>query len=211
MLLALALATTLHAVPADQVHLTPGTQEVLKLPGLRKVALVNEDIASVRVTNSTTGELLLLGKQSGRTQLTLWVGDKILYKTIVVDNGRAEGIARLVHDQVSPTLTVAEYNGRIVIDGTLDAVEEMDRLRILVGDDPNVKLLVHMNPRVLPFVASQISQALEREGLRSAHAIAVGNKIFLEGSVADAAELQKAQSIADAIYSQSQIGLSTAH
>jgi hypothetical protein len=210
MLFALVLATTLSATP-DLVHLSPGAQEVLKYPGLKRVAIVSEDVASVRVTNAGTGELLVLGKQVGRTALTLWVADKVIYRTIVVDNGRGAAIAQLVHEQVSPTLKVDDYNGRIVIDGTLDAVEEMDRLKILVGDDPNVKLLVHMNPRVLPFVASQITAAFEREGLHSAHAVVVGNKIFLEGSVADSAELQKAQSIADAIYSQSQVGITPAH
>jgi hypothetical protein len=205
--LALALATSLSA-SGEPLHLTPGAQEVLKFPGLKRLAIVKEDVAQVRVTNANTGELLLLAKQPGTTALTLWVQDKVITRTIVVDNAHASEIARLVHDQVSPTLKVDEYNGRIVIDGTLDAVEELDRLRILVGDDPNVKLLVHLNPRVLPFVASQITKALEHEGLRQAHAVAVGNKILLEGSVADAAELQKAQLIADAIYAQSQMGLS---
>ncbi len=204
-----AVALSLSAAPAasDLVHLTPGQQEVLHYPGLKRVAIGTEDVAQIRVTGP--GELLLLGKQTGHTSLTLWLPDRVIYRTVVVDNGRGTELARLVHEQVSPTLKVDEYNGKIVIDGTLDAVEELDRLRILVGDDPNVKLLVHMSPRVLPFIASQITQALEHEGLRSAHAAAIGDKIFLEGSVADSAELQKAQGIADAIYGQSQVGLTT--
>jgi hypothetical protein len=211
MIFSLALAAALSVAPSggDLVHLTPGGQEVLHLPGLKRVAIGAEDVASVRVTGA--GELLLLGKQNGRTSLTLWLADKVVYRTIVVDNGHASQLALLVHDQVSPTLKVDEYNGKIIIDGTLDAIEEMDRLRILVGDDPNVKLLVHLNSRVLPFVASQITQALEHEGLRTCHATAIGNKIFLEGSVADNAELQKAQGIADALYNQSQVGLTLAH
>jgi Flp pilus assembly secretin CpaC len=209
MLVCLAVALSLSVAPAasDLVRLTPGQQDVLHYPGLKRVAIGTEDVAQVRVTGP--GELLLLGKQVGRTSLTLWLEGRVIYRTIVVDNGRGTELARLVREQVSPTLKVDDYNGKIVIDGTLDAMEEMDRLKILVGDDPNVKLLVHMSPHVLPFVASQITQALEHEGLRSAHAYAVGNKIFLEGSVADAAELQKAQQIADAIYGQSQVGLTT--
>lgn len=206
MLLALVAALSLSST--DVIKLTPGGQEVLRFAGLKRVAIGTDDIASVHVTGA--GELLLLGKQPGKTSLTLWLQDKVLYRTIVVDSGRGSQIAQMIHDQVSPTLKVDEYNGKVVIDGMLDAVEELDRLRILVGDDPNVKLLVRMNPRVLPFVAAQITEALAREGLRQAHAVAVGNKILLEGSVADAMELQKAQSIADAIYSQSQVGLSTA-
>lgn len=206
MTLALALAVSLSLVPAgDIIRLTPGGQEVLKIPGLKKVAIVSEDHASVRVMSS--GELLIQGKQAGRTSMTLWLGDKIVYKTIIVDNGRGSEIARLVKEQVSPTLKVEEYGNKIIIDGTLDAIEELDRLKLLVGDEPNVKLLVHMNPRVLPFVASQITQAFDKAGLRTAHATAVGDKILLEGSVADLAESQKAESIANAIYNQSQLGL----
>jgi hypothetical protein len=204
MLAALA-ALALTASPADTIRLTPGGQEVLRIPGLKRVAIVQEDTASVRVTGPA--ELLVTGKQPGRTSLTLWTEARVLYKTIVVDSGRASDIARMVKEQVSPTLDVQDYNGRIVIDGTLDAVDELERLKLLVGDDPNVKLLVRMNPRVLPFLALQITQAFQHAHLRSARATAIGDTIFLEGSVADAAELRKAQAIAEALYAHSRVGL----
>ncbi|MBK7862294.1 MAG: pilus assembly protein N-terminal domain-containing protein [Archangiaceae bacterium] len=207
MMLALALASSLSLLPPGEViRLSPGGQEVLRLPGLKRVAMVNEDFASVRVTGA--GELLLIGKQPGRTSLTLWLQDRIVYKTVVVDNGRGGEIARMVKEQVSPTLKVEEYGGKIVIDGTLDGVDELERLKALVGDEPNVKLLVRMNPYALPVIAMQITTAFNKAGLRQAHATAVGNKILLEGSVADQQELQKADAIANAIYGQSQMGLS---
>src|SRR5688572_18691334 len=125
MILALALASSLSLIPSGEViKLSPGGQEVLKYVGLKKVAVINEDYASVRVTGS--GELLIQGKQPGKTSMTLWVQDKVIYKTIIVDNGRGGEIARLVKEQVSPTLKVEEYGGKIIIDGTLDAVEELE-------------------------------------------------------------------------------------
>jgi pilus assembly protein CpaC len=209
MLLALALASVLSLVPGNEViRLSPGQSEVLKLPGLKRVAIVDETYASVKVM--PTGELLVLGKQAGRTPITLWVGERIVYKTVIVDNGRGSEIARMVKEQVSPTLRVEEYAGKIIIDGTLDAVEELERLKILVGDEPNVKLLVRMNPMALGYVAKQITQAFSKAGLRQAQALVVGNKILLEGSVADEGEKQKAAAIANAIYGQSQMGI-TAH
>lgn len=210
MVLALALASSLSLAPAgnsDVIRLSPGQQEVYKYLGLRRVAIVREDYATVRVTKE--GELLVTGVQPGKTSMTLWLQDKIVYKTIVVDSGKGGELARLVREQVSPSLKVEEYGSKVIIDGTLDAVEELERLRLLVGDDPNVKILAHMNPRVLPVVAAQISQALDKAGLRTAHATAVGNKIFLEGSVADLAESHKAEQIANAIYGQTMIGLTT--
>jgi len=209
MILALALASSLSLLPpsgADVIRLSPGGQEVLKYVGLKKVAIVDETYASVRIVG---GDILVQGKQAGRTSMTLWLPDgKVVYKTIVIDNGRGSEISRLVKEQVSPTLKVEEYGGKIIIDGTLDAVEELERLKLLVGDDPNVKLLVHMNPMVLPAVAAQITQPLDKAGLRTARAVAVGNKILLEGSVADQAESQKAETIANAIYNVSVVGLS---
>lgn len=192
------LAMTLLA--PGEVRLTPGGQEVLRIPGLTRVALGKEEIADVRVLNN--GELLVLGKQKGRSSMTLWVNGRVSTRSIVVDDGRSTEISRLIHDTVSPALKVEEYNGRVVVDGVVDSVEDLERLKLLVGSDPNVTLLVTLNPRVLPVVAELITTALHREGLKTAHATCVGGKIFLEGSVADSGESQKAQMIADAIYSR---------
>ncbi len=196
-MLSLALVLSLSAVP-ETLRLAPGTQEVLKVPGVSKVALGNEDIADVRPTGK--GELLLLGKQKGRTSLMLWTPSGILHRTIVVDDGSRTELERMVHDLVSPGLRVESYNGVTVIDGTLDSMEELARLRALVGSDSNVRILARMNPRVLPIVAEQISNAFRKQGLKDARATCVGQRIFLEGSVADEQELKKALLIADAYY-----------
>ena len=202
MLASVLVAVTLCASGTDSVRVSPGTQELLKHPGLTRVAIGDPAVADVRVTGA--GEVLVLGRQPGRTSLTLWAGSKVSVKTVVVDDGRSSEIARLVKDNVSPTLRVTQYNSATVIEGTLDSVEELDRLKLLIGNDPTVKLLVKMNPYALPFLASQITQAFEKNGIKSAKAIAVGDRIFLEGSVADTAEMTKATAIADAIYSTSQ-------
>lgn len=186
--------------PNEPIRLTPGGQEVLRIPGLTRIALSKEEIADVRVLSN--GELLILGKQKGRTTITLWVYGKISSRAVVVDDGRSSEIARLIHSSVSPALKVEEYNGRVVVDGIVDSVEDLERLKLLIGSDPNVTSLVTLNQRVLPVVAELITTQLQREGLKSARAVCVGGKIFLEGSVADSAESQKAQLIADAIYSR---------
>jgi hypothetical protein len=79
-------------------------------------------------------------------------------------------------------------------------VDELRRLQTLVGGDASVKLLVHLNPRVLPIVAEQMNAAFKKQGLANARAQCVGQTIFLEGSVADDRELQKALGIANALY-----------
>ncbi len=198
MLTTALVALTLMA--PGEVRLTPGGQEVLRIPGLTRVALGREEVADVKVLSN--GELLVLGKQKGRSSMTLWVNGRISTRTIIVDDGRSSELARLIHDTVSPSLKVEEYSGRVVVDGVLDSVQDMERLKAVTGSDPNITLLVTLNPRVLPVVAELITTALHREGLKTARATCVGGKIFLEGSVSDSGESQKAQMIADAIYSR---------
>ena len=201
-MLTLALALTLAG---SEVRLAPGSQDVLRVPGVSKVAVGNPSVADVTVTNR--GELLVLGKQQGRTSLTLWTPSGVQTRTIVVDDGKGGEIAKMVREMVGPGLRVEQYNGITVIDGTLDSITELQRLRTLVGDDASVKLLVRLNPRVLPLVAEQITNAFHKQGLRDAQAVCIGQKIFLEGSVADDKELQKALRIADAYYGQATTGL----
>ena len=200
MLSSALLVVALLATPLDPIRLTPGGQEVLRIPGLTRIALSKEEIADVKVLSN--GELLVLGKQKGRSTLTLWINGRVSSRAVVVDDGKSSELARLIHDSVSPSLKVEEYAGRVVVDGIVDSVEDLERLKTLVGSDANVTLLVTLNPRVLPVVAEMITTQLQREGIKTARAVCVGGKIFLEGSVSDQAESQKAQLIADAIYAR---------
>lgn len=200
MLSSALLVVALMASPLEPIRLTPGGQEVLRIPGLSRIAVSKDEVADVKVLSN--GELLVVAKQKGRATLTLWIHGRVSSRVVVVDDGRSSELARLVRDSVSPALKVEEYNGRVVIDGVVDSVEDLERLKKLVSADPNVTLLVTLNPRVLPVVAEMITTQLQREGLKTARAVCVGGKIFLEGSVADQAESKKAELIADAIYAR---------
>jgi hypothetical protein len=189
-LLALVLA-------ADPVHLSPGTHEVLKVPGVTRIGVGDAEV--VDVTPTSRGELLLTAKRRGRTTLTLWTARGLETRQVVVDDGRTSEVGRQVRALVNPSLRVEELAGRTIIDGTLDSPEELRRLRGLVGSDPNVVVLARLDPRVLPAVAQNITAALHREGMKDARVTCVGQTLFLEGSVADERELRKAQLIADGL------------
>lgn len=180
---------------AEPVRLAPGTQEVLKV-SVSKVGVGDPNV--VDVTPTQKGELLLTAKARGRTTLTLWTAKGIETRQVVVDDGRTSELGRLIKTMVNPALRVEEFAGQTVIDGLLESPEELRRLRKLVGDDGNVKILARLDPRVLPAVAQNITAALHREGLKNAQAICIGQQLILEGSVADEREKQKAQLIADA-------------
>ncbi len=181
---------------AEPVRLAPGTQDVLKVQSLKRVGVGDPNVADVTVT--AKGELLVTAHARGRTTLTLWTAHGTETRQIIVDDGHTSELGRLVKSTVNPSLRVEEYAGQTVIDGLLDSTDELRRLRTLVGDDANVKILARLDPRVLPAVAQNITAALHREGLKNAQVSCIGQTLLLEGSVADERELHKAQLIADA-------------
>ncbi|MEW6431514.1 MAG: pilus assembly protein N-terminal domain-containing protein [Myxococcota bacterium] len=190
----------LAVVAADPVVLSPGEQSVLRVPGITRIAVGDPTVADV--TPTAKGELLVLGKKLGRTTLTLWSARGLETRQLVVDDGHASELGVKLKQLVSPSLRVEKFAGYTVVDGTLDSVEEWSRLNALVGGDPNVKVLARLNPRVLPVVAQRITAAFHKAGLAQARAECVGQTVFLEGSVADEVELQRALLIANALYAQ---------
>lgn len=192
----LSLALVSLALAAEPIRVTPGTQTVIKVPGVTRVAIGQQAIADVRPTGR--GELLITGNQLGRTSMTLWFDKGAMQtRTIVVDDERGSEIGRMVKELVNPALRVGQFNGYTVIDGHVDSIDELRRLEVLLSSEPNVKILATLDPRVMPAVAENINVAFRKNGLTSAKAVAMGAKIVLEGSVADERELERALLIAN--------------
>lgn len=185
------------ALAAEPVRLSPGTQEVLRVGNITRVGVGDPNV--VDVTPTARGELLITAKSRGRTTLTLWTGKGIETRQVVVDDGRASELGKLIKTYVNPALKVEEYTGVTIVDGLLESPAEALRLAELVGNDSNVRVLAKLDPRVLPAVAQNITAALHREGLTNARATVLGSKLVLEGSVADEREREKAQLIADSL------------
>lgn len=192
MLSALVLSLVVSAEP---VRLTPNSQEVIKVGLVSKIAIGDPQVADI--TPMAKGELLITARQKGRTTIMLWTAKGIEKRDVIVDDGKTSELGKLIKSTVNPSLTIAEYNGTTVVDGTLDSTDELRRLRTLIGDDSNVKILAKLDPRVLPAVAQNINAALQREGIKTAKVSVVGTMLMLEGSVADEREMRKAQLIAD--------------
>ena len=196
----LLAAVSLTAIPPEgTIKLTPGFGDTLRQPGIQKIAVSSPDVVDVQSTGA--GELLFTGKHRGRTNVTIWFKNgKTVTRQVVVEDEKQGELEKTIHDMVNPVLEVKRVGDRTIVDGKLDSMEEFYRLKKIVGDDPNVVILAKMNPAVLPFLAEQITQALRRNGIKEASAVAVGGRILLEGSVADEAEKSKAEMIATAYY-----------
>jgi len=200
MTLAILFAVALCAEPADApIRVGPGAQQVLKIAGLVRVAVADPSIADVTVT--TKDELLILGRRTGRTTLTLWARGKTSTRPVIVDDGKFAELTALIKEKVDPTLKCEVYGEKLVVDGIVDSVDDYNRLRSIVADYQNVKLLVKLNPQALPALASVINAALKKAGMQDAAVKVLGNRLVLEGSVTDEQERAKAQMIAQSYYS----------
>ncbi len=193
-----AAAAAVAAVPCD-VQVSVGQQRVLNLPGVSRIALSGAGIFDVKALGG--GQVLLTGVARGRSSL-LWFDGRGSSSAcaVSVDDGRSSELGRMLRQFVGSNLTVTEFSEFVVVDGTIDSVEDARRLDALVKDNPRVKVLARFNPRVIPVVAEIITAQFQRQGLANAKASAIGQKVVLEGSVADEKELLKALSIAQAVY-----------
>ncbi|WP_224244075.1 pilus assembly protein N-terminal domain-containing protein [Hyalangium gracile] len=204
LLLPLLLAAPPAVAEEPPIRLAPGEQQVLDVPGLRRVAVAAPDIADVKVVGK--GQLLITGQRRGRTTLTLWTDTKQFQRSLLVDAPRAEDLIRELKAFGFTELEVRTVNERLVVNGHVESVQDMRKLRSVVAGRSDVTLLVGLDARVvqaaLTVTAEQINTALERAGIVAAKAVVVGQRILLEGSVSDDAEREKAQRIADSFYGE---------
>lgn len=200
-LLLVAAAAVVAASPCD-LRVPVGQQKVINLVGVSRLALGGQGLFDLKALGG--GQILVTGFTRGRGAF-LWfdAAGKAASCTVVVDDGKTSELSRMLEQFVGSNLTVTEFSEFTVVDGTIDSVEDARRLDTLVRDNPRVKVLARFNPRVLPVVADIINSQFQRQGLANAHASAIGQKVILEGSVADEKELLKALTIAQAVYDAS--------
>ncbi len=186
------------------VELAPGTQTVLDFPSIRRVAVANPTVADVKVVGKT--QLLIVGNQRGTTALTVWTDSGQQQRTIVVAPPRVEELARELKALGFTSLDVRAIGENVVVDGQVDSFGDLQTIRRAVDGLSYVKLLVRLDAKAvqaaLTVTAEQINTALKRNGITSATAVVVGQRILLEGSVSDEAERHKAQRIADSYYEE---------
>jgi pilus assembly protein CpaC len=203
-LLAVLLLTLPARAAEPAVELAPGSQTVLDFPSIRRVAVANPKVADVKVVGQT--QLLIIARQRGRTALTVWTDSRQLQRSIIVEPPRVEELARELKALGFSSLEVRPIGEHVVVDGQVQSFADLQTLRRAVEGLSYVKLLVRVEARAvqaaLTATAEQINKALQRNGITSATAVVVGQRILLEGSVSDEAERHKAQRIADSYYEE---------
>lgn len=177
-----------------------GSQKVLSVPGIARIAIGDPGVADVSALGSN--QVLVAGKSEGRTTLLIWKsnGSRLSYVVSVRKkdpNEVIEEIKRLLGDREG--ITVRMVGDRIFLDGFAYTTDDADRVSQITSLYSQVKSFVKVAPNAKKLVANNLNAALQRAGLKNVQANVVGTTLFLEGSVESQQDVQKAELITKAI------------
>jgi len=198
--LALLLASTSWAQEGSVIALGVGTQKVITIPGITRIALGDPNIAEVKTIGNN--QVLIVGQAEGKTTLLIWKssGQRVSYLVAVRRQDPNEIIAEIkkLLGEIEG-VSVRMVGDRIYLDGQAYTTQDADRIDQVVSLYPNVKSFVKIAPNAKKLVAQNLNAAFQKAGLRNVQANVVGATIFLEGSVESQQDLQKAELITKAI------------
>lgn len=200
-----ALFAVVCALPAlaqegGNLALGVGTQKVLTLPGIQRVAVGDPSVADVKTIGNN--QLLIIGSSEGKTTLLVWKtgGQRVSYLVSVRKQDPNEIISEIkkLLGEIEG-VNVRMVGDRIYLDGQAYTQADADRIEQVVGLYSNVKSFVKIAPNAKKLVAQNLNAAFQKAGLKNVQANVVGSTIFLEGSVESQQDLQKAELITKAI------------
>ncbi len=198
--LVLIVGNSAAAQEGSTISLGVGTQKVVTIPGITRIALGDPSIAEVKTIGNN--QVLIIGQNEGKTTLLIWKssGQRISYLIAVRRQDPNEVISeiRKLLGEIEG-VSVRMVGDRIYLDGQAYTTQDADRIEQVVSLYPNVKSFVKIAPNAKKLVAQNLNAAFQKAGLRNVQANVVGATIFLEGSVESQQDLQKAELITKAI------------
>ncbi|MFZ5469251.1 MAG: pilus assembly protein N-terminal domain-containing protein [Myxococcota bacterium] len=194
------VAGSASAQEGNTISLGVGTQKVITVRGLNRIAVGDPSIADVKTIGND--QVLIIGAGEGKTTLLIWKGSgqRMSYLVSVRKQDPNEiigEIKKLLGDIEG--VTVRMVGDRIYLDGQAYTTQDAERIEQVVGLYPNVKSFVKVAPNAKKLVAQNLNAAFQKAGLKNVQATVVGATIFLEGSVESQQDLQKAELITKAI------------
>ncbi len=200
----LALSVLVSSIAFGQeggsIAIGVGTQKVLTVPGVNRVAIGDPSV--INVTTLGSNQLLVNGLAEGKTTLLVWKanGQRVNYIVAVRKQDPNEVIAEIkkLLGEIEG-VNVRMVGDRIYLDGQAYTQADADRIDQVAGLYPNVKSFVKIAPNAKKLVAQNLNAAFQKAGLKNVAANVVGSTIFLEGSVESQQDLQKAELITKAI------------
>ncbi|MBN2607366.1 type II and III secretion system protein family protein [Hydrogenovibrio sp. JE_KL2] len=160
---------------------------------IKRALIANPDLANLKVLNAK--ELLVSGKQAGRTEVIVWYqntpnqGHNIVLN-ISPDASRRAEISKTVNElisQLDPDKTVSFELKNIWIDSTSSVRRELDNLGNQIDDDATLKVKAGENKDIL--------QQTQKAGQLSIRPIAGNYMVLLKGTVPHKARKKRIQAV----------------
>jgi pilus assembly protein CpaC len=197
---ALAVSSAALAQEGGNIALGVGTQKVMNIPGIQRIAVGDASIADVKTIGNN--QVLIIGAGEGKTTLLIWKssGQRVSYTVSVRKQDPNEVISEIkkLLGEIEG-VTVRMVGDRIYLDGQAYTSQDAERIDQVVGLYPNVKSFVKIAPNAKKLVAQNLNASFQKAGLKNVQANVVGATIFLEGSVESNQDLQKAELITKAL------------
>ncbi|MBX7115771.1 MAG: pilus assembly protein N-terminal domain-containing protein [Myxococcaceae bacterium] len=189
------------AEESNTLNLGTGTQKVINIAGVTKIAPGDSSVASVR--NIGSNQLLISAVGEGRTTLLLIKanGQQITY-VINVRKVDAEGLSKEIRSLINEVegVSIRVVAERVILEGSVytqaDA-ERVNQVAALYGD--RAVNMVKTAPNAKKLSAATLTQQFQKAGLKNVQANVVGSSIFLEGSVESPQDVDKANLIVKAM------------
>ncbi len=109
---------------AQPVQVSLNESKYMEAPGITRMAVGNPAIADVQLLSS--GDFLLVGKQSGSTSLIVWSSKGRLEYNVYV-SGDDQGMASAIKSAIGyPGVSVQMMNGKVLLRGTVENQYEHD-------------------------------------------------------------------------------------
>lgn len=188
------------AQEGSTLNLGVGTQRVLTVPGITRIALGDQTVAEVKTLGNS--QVLVIGLSEGKTNLLIWKssGQRVSYLIAVRKQDPNEVVSeiRKLLGEIEG-VSVRMVGDRVYLDGQAYTSQDAERIEQVVELYPNVKSFVKTASNAKKLVAQNLNAAFQKAGLRNVQATVIGATVFLEGSAESQQDLQKAELITKAI------------
>ncbi len=189
------------AEESNTLNLGTGTQKVINVSGVTKIAPGDGSVATVR--NIGNNQLLISAVGEGRTTLLLIKssGQQITY-VINVRKVDAEGLSKEIRSLISEVegVSIRVVAERVILEGSVYTQADAERVAQVAAlyADRAVNM-VKTAPNAKKLSAATLTQQFQKAGLKNVQANVVGSAIFFEGSVESQQDVEKAELITKAI------------
>ncbi len=185
-----------------RIQVAVGAQVIIDDPGVMRVSVADPEVADVHVVEGR--EILITGVSHGRTSLNVWYRDDEEVRSYIVEVTDETRLAEILEAlevlSLDRVIEARAVGRRIVIDGRIQTLAQLERYTRLVENWPELVDLVRVETRVLEEIAALVQEALVAAGIETVEVRVVGGTVFLEGSVADEEELKLVEAITRAIH-----------